>query len=282
MHPPKDKMKLLVDRALPEKEAAEIERHLKECEFCREFAGSYRLWRQSEREAAATPSSAKTDELADRLFVESLGGRIIELHPLPGESGALLLAADGRTGESAKVRHLATLCSEEPELVMRLMRDLEAGCDYLQLIAEDANLARGVMVQLPELKRQFITDTTGRAVLEGISLEKPDDLKWQIKMPDMIFDLEPLKYDPEKVEYSSETVLETSGQDRIKVTFEGRTEGKQITIRILELDGSTDFESVRVAVTQDENTQSATAEPDKTLIFESIDARLPINIRLFT
>jgi hypothetical protein len=161
------------------------------------------------------------------------------------------------------------------------MRDFDRGHDYLQLISDDPALSSHIMVQIPQLQKEFITDENGRAEIDASVLDKPDQLSWQIRMPDAVFSLEPLVYDPNKTEYSKDIVLTTEKQDKIKVTFEGKTEGKQISIRILELDGRTDFGVVRVSVSQHHASLFKDVKRNESLSFDLVDATDEIKIRLF-
>jgi len=233
--------------------------------------------------AAEEAIPTKALQLADRLYKDALAGKIISLEPLLSEVSAppLHLAADGDKEFTPHVQNLTTLCSESPEIILRVMRDLDKGQDYLQLISDNPALSARVMVQIPELKREFITDDNGQATLESGLPDAPEKLTWQIKMPEAVFSLEPLVYDPDKTEYAEDIILETQRKDKIKVTFEGKTEGKQISIRILELDGRTDFGRVKVSVSQQNVSVFKDVERNERLSFDLIDANDKINIRLF-
>lgn len=283
MHPPKDKLKLFVERRLDISEVESIKDHLEDCEFCRQFCENYRLLLDSLNRAKNEKIPPAALELANRIFRQAMKANVIPLFPLTTAEteSAVLLAADGQEKPSPTVQNLTTLYSEDPEVVLRVMRDPDRDHDYLQLISDDPDLVSCVMVQLPELGREYITDENGHAVIEGDTPENCGKLKWQIKMPDAVFDLEPLVYDPNKVEYSGETILETENRDKIQVTFEGKTEGKQITLRIIELDGKTDFGNIKVFVSQHKIGRLIKAGPNESVTFDIADPESSINIRLF-
>lgn len=283
MHLSKEKLKLLIDNRLDTTEIVEIEKHLKACEFCQEFVDNYKLLMNCLEKTANIELPQEAITLAEKLYHDAIKGKIIPLSILePRENErSLQLAADGKQKVSPRVMNLTTLYSENPEIVLRVMHDEDKGEDYLHLISDDPSLSSNVMVQIPELDRQFITDDDGRAVIKNIELERFEHLKWQIKMPDAVFSLEPLIYDPDKTEYSKDIILTTDNNDRIKVTFEGKTEGKQIAIEILELDGSIDFGKVRVIVCHDESLSLKEAVLHKPVTFSLKDSQEKINIRLF-
>lgn len=283
MHPSAKELRRFIENRLDEPSAERVREHLSECEFCREFCDSYQLFLDSIGRVSKEGLPPKALQLADRLYDYALAGKIISLEPLLSEVSAplLRLAADGEKEFAPHVENLTTLCSESPEIILRVMRDLDKGQDYLQLISDDPALSARVMVQIPELKREFITDENGQATLESGLPDAPEKLTWQIKMPEAVFSLEPLVYDPDKTEYAEDIILETERKDKIKVTFEGKTEGKQITIRILELDGKTDFGHVKVSVSQQDVSVLKDVKRNELLSFDLIDANDKINIRLF-
>ena len=284
IHPSKHELNLFIDNGLDDApRVAEISRHLEECEFCRQYWDNYRLYCEAGDEAAKGAISQAAWRLADRLYQQALSGKIVPLQFLPtdGAYERMLLAADSDSDFAPPVINLATLYSEEPEMVLRVMRDTDRNEDYLQLIGAEAELAAQVMIQIPELDREFITDAEGRVSLAGVELDDVEQLKWQIKLPDASFSLQPLHYDPDHTESAKEVSLQTDSGDRIEVIFEDKTEGKQIVIRVLELDGKTDFAPVRVAISQQETRRIKNVAANEPIEFGLIDPQQEINIRLF-
>jgi hypothetical protein len=282
MHPSRDELRRFSDNQLEEPSATTVRDHLEQCAFCRNYVENQRLVSESVKHAESEAIPLKALKLADRLYETALAGRMISLKPsLPKDTPLLRLAADGDKEFRPRVENITTLCSENPEIVLRIMRDFDRGHDYLQLISDDPALSSHIMVQIPQLQKEFITDENGRAVIDAAVLDKPEQLSWQIRMPDAVFSLEPLVCDPDRTEYTEDIVLTTEKQDKIKVTFEGKTEGKQISIRILELEGRTDFGVVRVSVSQHRTSLFKEMKRDESLSFNLVDADDKINIRLY-
>ena len=98
---------------------------------------------------------------------------------------------------------------------------------------------------------------------------------------DAVFNLEALTYDPNRVEYSSDTVLQTERNDRVSVTFEGLAAGKRITLRVLELEGRTDFDRVLVSVSPGNGSESAVVGPNQPVSFDFTEWGKSIAIRLY-
>ena len=283
MHPSQKKLSQFVDGKLNPQTAADIERHLEICEFCRDFANDYRLQNKLLAEVTTGTLPSKAMALAESLYNQAIAGRTIPITTLleRGGQSSMALAADGNKEFVPSVQNLVTLCSESPEIILRVMRDQRKHQDYLQLISDDPLMTANVLVQIPELNLQYVTDSDGKAELDKALDDSIDKLKWQIKLPDVVYDLEPLIYDPDKTEYAENIELKTDRDDRIRVTFEGKTEGKQISIEILALDGRKDFGDVIVAVTQKSQPRTVAARSKKPMTFNLADDDSTINIRLF-
>ncbi len=273
MHPDKNKLIEYIEGSLDAGSIDLIKSHLVFCEFCREFCDDYNSLIGSLARANSEIVPQAAWEMAKRLYEQAFGAKVIPLILLrvgnKAEGKVHLLAADGNGSPSQGVINLATLYSEEPELVLRLMRDSERNENYLQLIGEIPSQVAHVMVQIPELDRDFITDKHGRARIMGDFPEKYDQLKWQVRLPDSVFELEPLQYDPDKVEYSKDILLETEKGDKVRIGFQGKTEGKQIVIQILELDGKPDFGNIRAIIARQNEHQIFEARPGKSIILDA-------------
>lgn len=284
IHPTREKLIAFIDGRLDEPETGKLSSHLEDCEFCREFIDDYRLLQQSLATAEQEVLPGAVEELTRRLYRESLLGCVVSLEPLRVDSDeqTMPLAADRKPEEPLSSDSGITLYSEDPEIILRLMSGPRPDDNYVQLISDDSELVAHVLVQAPQLGREFLTDARGRADLGAAPLELTDDIKWQIKMPDAVFDLEPLVYDPDKPEHSEQVTLETDRQDKLEVTFERLTEGKRITLRLIELDGKTDFGEVKVVVATEHASHLDQMGIGSSATFVLDDAEATVNIRLFT
>jgi hypothetical protein len=281
MHPSQRTIRDLVDGHLDRACATEILAHLAECEFCREYLDNYKLYIESVNQSKIIELPAGVKNFADELYGKAILGKIIPLTHFGADTISVLYNAADGSAPLPDIINLATYYSENPELVMRVMRDRKKDIDYIQLIGAEPNLTSNILVQLPDENKEFLTDGLGQAILKDISSDKISNLKWQIKMPDASFSLYPLKYDPDKVEYEKEITLETDRHDKIKVTFAGKTEGKQINIRIVELDGKSDFGRVRISVSQNDKTDLHSIAANEILSFNLVKPDSEIKIRLF-
>lgn len=284
MHPTKEILEKFVHGLLEERDLEkEIGQHVAECEFCRKYCEQFGRFLESIDQASRSIIPGRADNHAEELFRQALSGKIIPLRPLVIESEKVItyLAADDAGRQEPRVQNLATLHSVDPEIVLRLVRDLDQNLDYLQVVSDDPTLAANVMIRLPEIDREFITDESGRAVFENLPPADWEKLKWQLKLPDAIFSLEPFEYDPERVESSTEMILETPGGDRLKIVLEDRTDGKQISLQLLELKGKSDFGTARVIISSESVSLTDNITPDRVVSLGTIDLHEKINIRFF-
>ena len=284
VHPAKNELNLFVGNKLADGGLAQsIEAHIAECEFCREYCDLYRQEQAVHSEAEAMEITEYDRWKADRIHNQAIAGQVISLNVMSINRSPeqTFMAADGGGKAVRPAASLATLYSEEPEMVLRVMRDFEQNIDYLQLIGTDPELTAHVLIQIPENKREYVTDDFGRVVVPKGELGNVETLHWEIKLPDIRFDLPPVVYDPEHVESVREVTLETDQNDRILVTLASRTAGKQILIRVLELDGQTNYDSVRVSISQEQVHEIKDVTPNQVVPFAIIDPNQRINIRLY-
>ncbi len=282
MHPSVEDIRKYLIHALDGENARAIQEHVASCVFCRELIENMELLDESLLHSQTDlPPKARQQE--KNLYYNSLQGHVIDMNPLldSHSPGSFLLAADTDKESLSGVENISTLYSENPEIVLRVMRNYDRKQDYLQLIAEEKELFSYVMVRIPELGFECLTDDKGMAIIEGINLEKLEQLHWQVQMPDAVFSLEPMTYDPDKVEYAKEIELATDNDDRIQVRFEGKTEGKQVSIKILELDGKKEFGELKVALVQQGEIVGKDVSSNGSIIFKLNDTDAEIQIRLF-
>ena len=282
MHPKKDELIGYIEGSLDDSRRVEMKNHLEICEFCQDFVRDYQDYLRELRIVQSEPIPEEFKQLAHRLFADAYLSRIIDLKQLESESSdRLYLAADTEPGDKPSLVALGTFYSESPEMVLKVMRDNSAGQDFLQLISDKSWLTSNVLIRVPEINRETITGEDGRAVFSEPLPAKIDKLKWQLKFPDAVFELSPLKYDPEKTEYEKEMTLETERKDLIKVKFQGKTEGKRIKISVLSLEGKSDFKTVKVAVSCEGKTLFKNALYSETVSFDIREPGEEIKIRLY-
>lgn len=195
-----------------------------------------------------------------------------------GAAAGYSLAADGVAVSAAGLQHRATLYSEDPEVILRVMHDPSTGRDTLQLTANDPSLTKHVFIHLSDPPAEFLTDEWGRAEITADSLGDPTAQSWRLQLPDASFVLKPL----EQPQSASETVINLPDGDSVGVTFLTDPKGLSLRVRPLRIHGQESIERVRVVVCQSGGRWQAvdTRTPGE-CVAANLSSDSPIEIRLF-
>jgi hypothetical protein len=275
-------------------EYTEIGRHLVSCPQCREYVELIEEWNRGSQPVPAASPAAQV--VAERAFAGAVDAasravpRIIELIPLASQSDPLpvRLAADGHPPPRADrpvdegLEHAATLYAADPELVLRVMRDRRTGEELLHLIGTDPDLTSNVLIHIVEPSLDFMTDAQGVARLGPHRLQNPETLHWQVRLPEAVFALSPLQYNPEQPGAKREFELETDADNRIRVALESRTEGMMLHLTLLRIGGSENLQRARLVITQGPSgARTVEARGPATCTITGLSASEPIDIRVF-
>lgn len=251
--------------------------HLGQCAACREELALIEDW-VAAANAQGTAEHSAFEELAIRLLRKSSH---IALRPLDMSIPVLSqysLAADGVPAVTAGLKHRATLYSEVPEVVLRVMYDPATQRDFLQLTAEDPSLTSHVYIHLAEPPMEFLTNELGVAEMPSAALENPEALSWRLQLPDASFTLKPL----ESSSPAEETVIDLPEGNRVAIQFIQDAAGVSLRVRPLRIQGQDTIERVRVVVCQSGGRWQAvdTRTPGE-CVAANLSPDSPIEIRLF-
>lgn len=274
MHPSKDDLIKFVSGKLDIKQIQKIKIHVAECEFCSVFVAEYNELYKSGETVEQLPE--RFNNLADKMFQLAVYPNIIELKLVKFNSRRYHLAADGKT-DFVPIENIATLSCSDSDVVLQLIRDNEKKIDYIQLLADTV---AHIVIEVPEKNISFVTDEFGRALLTDVDIPMLVKCKWRINKSDVTFDLQEFVYDPDITEESTEIILCSEKNDKIKVILENKTEGKQIVVEIIALDGDENFESVKVGLVQGNKMLLNDSKPLKSVVFP-VGKSKEIKIRLF-
>jgi len=200
-------------------------------------------------------------------------------HPHPEPSR---LAADGQPTPLAGLQHRATLYSEDPELVLRVMHDPATSQDILHLMGGADVRPDNVILQIEEPSLEFATDSDGRVVIPAGQLPDPAGLKWHVRLPDATFLLHPLTTDIPSDREGTETELETEDKSRIAVALSRSPEGLNLRVRLLRIEGRQSLERVRLVVSQGHSAaQVIESTADNPALVRGLSPEHWINIRIY-
>lgn len=199
----------------------------------------------------------------------------------PAPVTPMALAADGGPTAELGWKHRATLYSEKPELVLRVMHDPQGNRDILHLSGADSAHSHHVYIHLEDPARDFLTDERGFAEVSGGLDRDPAGIHWQIRLPDATFTLSPL----ELLNRSADAVghvLESPDGNQVEATLRDEGAGVTVQIRPLVIGGQTEFDRVRIVVSQvDGHWRVGESSSRNESVSAQVSANHPIEIRLF-
>ena len=170
---------------------------------------------------------------------------------------------------------------ERFELVLRVMRNHDRHRDFVQLVADDPATVAHILVQIPDLNCEFMTDASGRADLPEGERDDYRAMKWQVRFPEAVFDLQPLLSAPRDSSSSDEVTLTTEQGDEIVVVLESASAGQTLSVTVKSVRGVTDFDKLRAYVTTAHESARARLAPDKPVYVGPVDSRSTLKISLF-
>ena len=260
--------------------------HLQVCKSCRERLARLQAWRDTAVDSLSQDLPEAARSLGERVYQDALfARRIIPLVPMPfdvAEEPARLAADGGAAVEPPLgLRHLATLYSENPEMVLRVMRNPRTQEDSLHLLGKNPALTRNVLIHIVDPPMDFVTDQRGVANIGRGRLTDPPTLQWQIHLPDAIFVLRPLEHESSSGG-TDEFELAADGDNRLGVTLERAPEGMVLHLRPIAIGGRENPERVRLVISQGSTerriVETRGAEP---CMVGRLSAAAPIDIRIF-
>ena len=284
MHLSIEEIRKFIENKLQSEELNKVNFHLENCEFCSDLLEKQKLMNEAISESFAQPLPDNFDSEMQKLWqLQSGNSNIIFLNKsiVSAEISITGLAADGTDAGGEVIQNLATVYSENPEVVLRVMREMNIAKDYIQIISEDPKLSNHVMVRLPDLDWEVMTDDSGKAVIGDLADKNYESLNWQIKLPDAVFELEPIKNLSIKKEIEKQFELRTDNNDKIKVKLTGKEDSLQIQIQVEQLNGKTDFGEIKVSICQKEEIIIRQIDGNNIATFDYHNDNDSINIRLF-
>lgn len=279
MHPSRDELSRFVSLTRAGQAIdASVRAHVQDCEFCREYCDNLSDFLQEEERAYQ--ATIAVDEIVSRLAPLSVFTRIVSLTPLDeARSREQLLAAD--SGGADRISGRSILVSETQDLVLTIANDPAGQSAQLQVTTAEASAAAFLLLEAPEIGRSFVTDANGRVEIERGIVSDPAQLKWQIRYPDAVFDLQRISDNPDLVRASTETELTTPQGDVVRVRLADHPDGLSVAVRVVALHGRQDFKRARVMLTQPGLALIDEQTVDGTSIFGALDSSQAISLRVF-
>ncbi len=262
-------------------QSASVGMHVKVCEQCRHELALMEGWlSQLSSVVAAVPvKRSPFEEVALGLLQSRPTVIALTAFEMPDSPVvAHALAADGTAIATPGLQHRATLYSEDPEVILRLMHDPVNQTDIVQLTAGDPALTRHVYIRLGDPPREILTDERGMAQIDSTTVADPLSLAWRLQLPDASFVLKPLAREKQE----GDRVLDLPDGDQIAVTVLQDAAGISLRIRPLRIHGLEVVDHLRVVVCQSGGRwQVVDSHASGECVAADLLPDAPIEIRLF-
>jgi len=195
-----------------------LERHLEGCPQCR-----FTLTQLN-----------KELECLRAIWDESAVPDIIRLFPLrpDASSGGPTPQKLAAQGVQKDARHDAvTLASEDQQVLLRVIRDAHTEETWLYVVADDPALYENVLVRLPSVDKEFVTDPQGRVNLSVVDWPEKELLAAEVRPPKATFTMSPFR----AVETGEAVELRSTSGDRLKMALTGEGHNYRLEVHIVEL-----------------------------------------------
>jgi hypothetical protein len=246
---------------------SKLEKHLEICPYCRFLV--------AEREAELRElNKIRTGLVSTNVIYLSA----LDYSQFADSPEKTLMAAEGKN--NALRQHAVTMASSDQKVLLRVVRDANTDETWLYVLSDNPEIRRNVLIRLFDLSEDFITDNDGRVNLGIIDWPERKSLKAEIHLPKAVFSLSPVTR-LEKGEGSVD--IDSSGGDRIRVTFSKDSHGRRVEVQILEIRDLHEGIPLKVAVKSVETTRLTRIEyPGMTgAAFDKIDSVGDLEIYLY-
>lgn len=257
-----------------------IAAHVAGCGLCRDEISLMEEWlAEQSNQDSGTPSRSPFEEAVLRLLRRPVSVIPLTILDLPHRTGfGHSLAADGVALPQAGLQHRATLYSEMPEVILRIMHDPATQRDVLQLTADDPTLSRHVFIRYGDPAVDVLTNERGIAEVPATSINDPMALTWRVQLPDASFTLKAL----DAPRLPDETVIDLPDGDRIAVAALSDSAGLSLRVRPIRIHGREQIGRFRAVVCQPGGRwQVVDTPPSGECVAANLSSDDPIEIRLY-
>ncbi len=254
--------------------------HLVDCGLCRDELSLMEEWLADQNTQDSTlPLRSPFEEAVLKLLQRPCSVIPLTILEMPQRTGVgHSLAADGILMPQAGLQHRATLYSEEPEVLLRIMHDPATQRDVLQLTADDPVLSGHVFIRYGDPPTDVLTNERGIAEIPAKSIDDPMALSWRVQLPDASFTLKAL----DAPRLPDETVIDLPDGDRIAVAALSDPAGLSLRVRPLRIHGREQIGRFRAVVCQSGGRwQVVDTPPSGECIAANLSSDEPVEIRLY-
>lgn len=230
--------------------------HVQECAHCSERAAQLETFYGEFKKISSEPVS-----LLEYRFIQDIARNFSRwnhiAYPLSFKDTphsvvgvpVVLAAASTEVIKLKPFQNLGVLTTEDGEILVRVIRTVKNGEITLHLISDHKQNYRNVLVSIPTVDKEYISDEKGKVHMGDLSLPETTDLLVKIQTPCASFDLTPLDIWSTQEVAQTEIVLTNERNDSIKVEFIPSDLDYALKVHLLKIP-SADNKRLRIMVTR--------------------------------
>ncbi len=265
-----------------------VKEHIHNCAHCSERATRLETFYGEFRKIVS-----KSVSLLEYKFIQDLAGHFSSwrhiAYPLSFENAshsvegipAVLEAASTDVVQFKPFQNLGVLTTRNGKILVRVIRTAKNSDITLHLISNHEQNYKNVLVEIPNVDQEFISDNRGKVHLGNLSLPATTDLLVKIQTPFASFDLTPIDIWGTEEVAESEVVLTNESNDSIKVEFIPSGLDYALKVHLLKIASTDENNHIRIMVTRSKRDPKI-LQPKKGLaVFQGFKKNGELTIKVF-
>lgn len=279
---------IVLDEKLGTEEVAPgVLEHLEKCAHCSERAAKLETFYGEFKKISSEPVS-----LLEYRFIQDIARNfsrwIYIAYPLSFKDTrqsvvgipAVLAAASTDVVQLKPFQNLGVLTTQDGEILVRVIRTVKNSEITLHLISDHEQNYRNVLVSIPNVNKEYISDDNGKVHLGDLSLPETKDLLVKVQTPCASFDLTPLDIWGTEEVAQTEIVLTNERNDSIKVEFISSDLDYALKVHLLKIP-SADNKRLRIMVTRGKRDPKIIKTKKGLAVFQGLKRNGELSIKVF-
>lgn len=203
-----------------------------------------------------------------------------DIHQSKDRLPAVLAAASTDVARLKPFHNLGVLTTEDGEILVRLIRTEKNSHITLHLISDHPQNYKNVLVTIPNVDKEYISDNMGKVHLGNLSLPKATDLLVKVQTPFASFDLTPIDIWGAEEVAQTEIVLTNERNDSIKVEFIPSDLNFTLKVHLLKIP-SAENNHFRIMVTRGKQDPKMIKIKKGLAVFQGLKKNSELSIKVF-
>ncbi len=262
--------------------------HLQKCVYCNERAAQLKTFYGEFKKISSEPVS-----LLEYRFIQDIAenfSRWIHIaYPLSfkdtsqsSEGMPVVLAAASKDEKKlTPFNNLGVLTTKDGEILIRLIKTVKNGNITLHLISDHKQNYRNVLVTIPNVNGEFVSDDNGKVHLGNLSLPETTNLLVKVQTPCASFDLTPIDIWGTEEVAQTEIVLTNERNDSIKVEFVPSDLNYALKVHLLKIPSADENNHLRIMVTRGKQNPKIVETKKGLAVFQGLKRNGELIIKVF-